>query len=383
MNESGYHAVVADCVFDGALRHDHAAVVVEGSRIAQIVPKAEVADIRSVTVLAEGIWLAPGFVDIQVNGGGDVLFNDSPKADALSTIAAAHRRFGTTGFLPTLITDSPEKTTSAIAAVRTAMRTEPSILGLHLEGPFLSREKAGVHDPAFIRQPTPLDEEVLTAPRQGALVVTLAPEQVPRGFIQRLVASDVRVCLGHSMATYAETRSAMAEGLTGFTHLFNAMRPMQSRDPGPIAAALETATCSYGLIVDGVHVDPAILRLALRGRGNPMLVTDAMPPVGGSRSTFLMYGQDIEVTGDRCVRSDGTLAGACLDMATAVRNCVRLLGLSLEDALRLASANPAAFLALKVGRLAPGYRADMIALDPQAIEVLKTWVAGTEQEAEG
>ena len=154
------------------------------------------------------------------------------------------------------------------------------------------------------------------------------------------------------MATYAQTRSAMAEGLSGFTHLFNAMRPMQSRDPGPIAAALETATCSYGLIVDGVHVDPAMLRLALRGLGSPMLVTDAMPPVGGSRSTFVLYGQDIQVAGDRCVRGDGTLAGALLDMASAVRNC-RLLGLSLEDALRLASVNPAAFLALRVGGL-PG-----------------------------
>jgi N-acetylglucosamine-6-phosphate deacetylase len=184
------------------------------------------------------------------------------------------------------------------------------------------------------------------------------------------------------MATYAETRSAMAEGLSGFTHLFNAMRPMQSRDPGPIAAALETASCSYGLIVDGVHVDPAILRLALRGLGSPMLVTDAMPPVGGSGSTFVLYGQDIEVAGDRCLRRDGTLAGAFLDMASAVRNCVRLLGISLEDALRLASVNPAAFLARRVGRLAPGYRADMVALDPQTVEVLTTWVAGAEQEAE-
>jgi N-acetylglucosamine-6-phosphate deacetylase len=382
MNESGYHAVVADCVFDGAIRHDHAAVVVAGSKIVQIVPKSEVAEIPAVTVLPEDVWLAPGFVDIQVNGGGDVLFNDSPKPAALSTIAAAHRRFGTTGFLPTLITDNPEKTISAMAAVQTAMRTDPSILGLHLEGPFLSREKAGVHDPAFIRQPTPQDEEVLTAPRQGVLVVTLAPEQVPREFIRRLVASGVRVCLGHSMATYAQTRSAVAEGLSGFTHLFNAMRPMQSRDPGPIAAALETASCSYGLIVDGVHVDPAMLRLALRGLGSPMLVTDAMPPVGGSRSTFGLYGQDIEVEGGRCVRGDGALAGALLDMASAVRNCVRLLGLSLEDALRLASVNPAAFLALRVGRLAPGYRADMIALDPQTVEVLKTWIAGVEQEAE-
>jgi N-acetylglucosamine-6-phosphate deacetylase len=194
--------------------------------------------------------------------------------------------------------------------VQTAMRREPAVLGLHLEGPFLSRQRAGVHDPAFIRQPTAQDEALLTAPREGALVVTLAPEQVAAGFIARLAAADVRVCLGHSMATYAQTRAAIVEGLTGFTHLFNAMRPMESREPGPIAAALETATCWYGLIVDGVHVDPAMLRLALRGLGNPMLVTDAMPPVGGKHARFRLYGQEIEVAADRCVRRDGTLAGA-------------------------------------------------------------------------
>ena len=183
------------------------------------------------------------------------------------------------------------------------------------------------------------------------------------------------------MATYAQTRAAIAEGLSGFTHLFNAMRQLESRAPGPIAAALESTSCSYGLIADGVHVDPAMLRLALRGCGNPFLVTDAMPPVGGARAAFMLYKEEIRVEQNRCIRGDGTLAGALLDMASAVRNCVRLLGLPLEDALRLASANPAAFLGIKAGKLAPGFRADMIAFDPDDIAVLRTWIAGTEADA--
>ena len=373
-------AVTADRVFDGTTWHEHSAVVIEGSQIQQIVSRIEAPAIP-ITILPGGIWLAPGFIDTQVNGGGDVLFNDCPTAETISVIAAAHRKFGTTGFLPTLITDTPEKTSAAIAAVHNSMRVQPAVLGLHLEGPFLSRDKAGVHDPAFIRVPTSADLDILTAPRSGALVVTLAPEQVPAQFIARLAASGARVCLGHSMATYAQTRAAIGEGLSGFTHLFNAMRQLESRNPGPIAAALESASCSYGLIVDGVHVDPAMVRLALRGLGNPMLVTDATPPVGGARSTFLLYNEEIRIEQGRCIRSDGTLAGAFLDMASAVRNCVRLLGLSLDHALRLASVNPAAFLGIKTGRLAPGFRADMIAFEPSEIEVHRTWIAGAEPDA--
>lgn len=180
------------------------------------------------------------------------------------------------------------------------------------------------------------------------------------------------------MATYEQTRAAMNEGLTGFTHLFNAMPQILSRQPGPVAAALESPHAFYGLIVDGEHVDPASLRVALRGLGRPMLVTDAMPPVGGSRATFALYGNEISVSGGQLRRKDGTLAGAYLTMAQAVNNCVQMLGLRLEDALPLASRNPAEFLGLggRLGQLADGFRADMVAFHPEQIEVIETWVAG-------
>jgi N-acetylglucosamine-6-phosphate deacetylase len=202
---------------------------------------------------------------------------------------------------------------------------------------------------------------------------------VPAGFVASLAAAGVRVALGHSMATYAETRTALAAGLTGFTHLFNAMRPMAAREPGPIAAALEEKGAFYGLIVDGEHVAPAMLRLALRGAGEAMLVSDAMPPVGGARREFDLAGKRIAVSGGRCTTADGTLAGSQLDMASAIRNCVRLLGLTLPEALRFATAVPAVFLGVadRLGRLAPGYRADIVALEPIEIRVLATSVAGS------
>jgi N-acetylglucosamine-6-phosphate deacetylase len=372
------HAIAADHVFDGTVVRERTAVIVDGAGIADVVPVADLPRTISIRVLPEGAWLAPGFIDLQVNGGGDVLFNDQPTVQGVCTIAAAHRKSGTTGLLPTLITDSPEKMRVALDAADLVIGQEPSVLGVHLEGPFLSPERPGVHDPRHIRRPCPDDLAILTAPRQGILLVTLAPEVVPPGFIAQLVAAGVRVSLGHSMASYLQTRAAMAEGLTGFTHLFNAMRPLSSREPGPIARALESPDAWYGLIVDGVHVDPAMLRLALRGVGHPLLVTDAMPPVGGSCPTFTLRGESITARDGRCVTDDGTLAGTLLDMATAIRNCIRLLGASLPDALRFASTHPAAFLGLDhmLGRLAPGYRADLVAFDPNDMTVLDTWVAG-------
>ena len=380
MTAAQRHAAAADTVFDGAAVHRDCAVVIEGGDIVALLPRRQLPPGMPVRDLPDGAWLAPGFIDVQVNGGGDVLFNDTPTPEGLATIVAAHRRFGTTALLPTLISDTTEKMRAASAAVDTAMAREPGVLGIHLEGPFLSPERAGVHDPTMLRAPTGDDIEIVMAPRRGVTLATLAPERVPAGFIARLAGAGVRIALGHLMASYEQTRAAIAEGLTGFTHLFNAMPPLLSREPGPIAAALETPGLFYGLIVDGEHVAPAMLRLALRGVGQPMLVTDAMPPVGGTGASFMLGGKEILVHDGRCATADGTLSGAALDMASAVRNSVRLLGLDLPDALRLATAAPAAFLGLghRLGHLAPGHRANMVALDPTEIRVLSTWVAGEE-----
>jgi N-acetylglucosamine-6-phosphate deacetylase len=380
MKDVARHAVAADTVFDGTTLHRDHAIVIEAGTIAAMMPRRDLPRGLPLQELPDGVWLAPGFIDVQVNGGGDVLFNDTPTVEGIAAIVAAHRRFGTTALLPTLISDTAEKMQAAAAAVEAAIVPMPGVLGIHFEGPFLSPERAGVHDPAMIRPPTPQDLEFLAAPHRGVRLVTLAAERVPAGFVRTLAAAGIRVALGHSMATYKETRAALEEGLTGFTHLFNAMRPLASREPGPIAAALETPGAFYGVIVDGEHVAPPMLRLALRGLGQPMLVSDAMPPVGGTRADFTLGGKRITAHDGRLTTEDGTLAGAALDMVSAVRNCVTLLDLPLADALHLASAAPAAFLGVgdRLGQIRPGYRADMVALDPAEIRVLASWVAGEE-----
>jgi N-acetylglucosamine-6-phosphate deacetylase len=378
------HAIAADFVFDGVMIHRNSAILINDSQIAAVTPRKKLSTSIDVFEAPKGAWLAPGFIDVQVNGGGDALFNADPTPECLARIVAAHRRFGTTALLPTLITDTDAIMAAALSAVEAMLPREPSILGIHLEGPFLSPDKPGVHRRDLIRRPAPHHLQMLSSYKKGVLLVTLAPEVAPTGFIADLIAAGAKVSLGHSMATFEQTRAAMAEGLTGFTHLFNAMRPLSAREPGPIGAALESPNAYYGIIVDGQHVAPATLGLAIRGAGHPMLVTDAMPPVGGSKE-FMLQGTQIAVRDGRCVTPNGVLAGSSLDMATAVKNCVRLLGLPLERALRFASTEPADFLSVGhfLGRLAPGYRADIVALDSTDLSVLATWVAGKKSDESG
>jgi len=378
MNTPKRHAVAGDSIFDGITVRHNCAVVIEGKQVVGIASRRDLPEELPVQELPSGQWLAPGFIDVQVNGGGDRLFNNDPTQETIAVIAAAHRNFGTTSLLPTLISDTDEKMRQAIAAVQSAIPNSPGILGIHLEGPFLSREKPGVHNPEMIRAADAHHLAMLKSLKGGTTVVTCAPECVSAKFIVELANGGVRVSLGHSMATYEETKAAIADGVSGFTHLFNAMRPLAAREPGPIAAALEAAGCWYGLIVDGEHVSIPMLKLALRGAGSPMLITDAMPPVGGSSTSFMLYGNEIAVEGGRCATSDGKLAGSVIDMATAVWNCVRFLDVTLTEALTYASLSPARFLGLgdHLGRIAPGYRADMVAFEPDEVRVTGTWLAG-------
>jgi len=365
-------------VFDGVRLIDDHAVVVDGARIERILARRDLPS-GIVTHGVSGL-LAPGFIDVQVNGGGGVLFNAQRTADGIAAIGAAHRRYGTTGFLPTLITDTREHMAEAVAATRAAIeRGIPGVLGVHLEGPFLNPERRGVHDPALMRPMDEADVAIASSLGVGRTLVTLAPEKVPIEAIARLSRSGVIVSAGHTMADHQTIAAAFAAGLTGFTHLFNAMPPLAGRAPGPVGAALDNADAWCGIIVDLHHVSAVSLRVALAAKGwqRMMLVTDAMPSVGSDRSSFDLNGRTVTRYGGKLTTDDGTIAGSDLDMAAAVRNTIEHLGMPLEAALHMASRAPAEFLRLgdELGRIAPGYRANLVLLDDD-LGVVETWIDG-------
>jgi N-acetylglucosamine-6-phosphate deacetylase len=351
------------------------ALLVAGGRIRDVVDDARTPqDARRIDL--EGGLLAPGFIDLPVNGGGGVLLNDAPEPATIARIGKAHRRYGTTGFLPTLITTDRATMVRAIAAVRRAIDGGmPGVLGIHLEGPHINPARKGVHDEAHIRPLGGGDVTLLTSLRRGRTLLTLAPERVPAAAIQAL-AREAIVLAGHTDATCAQIRAGLAAGISGFTHLFNAMSQLGAREPGAVGAAL-TSDAACGVIVDGHHVHPASLRLAFTARPRGLfLVSDAMPPVGTALAGFALGGQWIEVRDGRCTTADGRLAGSALDMATAVRNAVQLVGIPLEEALRMASTRPADLLGERErGRIAPGLHADLVLLD-EALRVRATWIGG-------
>ena len=328
----------------------------------------------------KGQLLLPGFIDVQVNGGGGVLFNDDPSPESIRAIGAAHRRFGTTGLLPTLISDDLDTIGRAIGAVQSALDAGmPGILGIHIEGPILNWRRRGVHDSKHLRLLDTSLVALLSGLNAGRTVVTLAPEMTTPQVIAKLTAAGILVSAGHSDASYDETTAAIAQGLRGFTHLFNAMARLEPRRPGIVGAALYDQNTWCGIIVDGHHVDPVMLKLALRCKRHDrfMLVTDAMPAVGSDEPTFVLQGKTIRVIDGICRDENGTLAGTALDMAAAVRNAVSLLGLDIAEAARMASEYPAEFLGLghELGRIAPGYRANLVLLDHE-LKVQKTWIEG-------
>jgi N-acetylglucosamine-6-phosphate deacetylase len=375
------HVVLADRVFDGHGWHPQAAVLIRDGRIAGLAAWGEAPADWPQTRVPAGAFLAPGFIDLQVNGGGGVLLNDQPTADGMRAIAKAHRRFGTTACLPTLITDGRETMRIAIAAAR-SLRGQDGVIGLHLEGPFISPRRPGIHRPDRIAVPDAGDlEEFCELAGAGRSLVTLAPECVPPGFVRTLASSGVRISIGHSEASPAIVRQAIENGATGITHLFNAMPPLSAREPGIIGAALAEHRLTAGLVVDGIHVDPVSVRAAFMAKGADRiaLVTDAMPTVGTSLDRFELMGRTIKLADGKLTSEEGTLAGAHLDMASAVRNAVRLAQLPVEDALRAASVTPARFLGLDSDRgvLVPGARADIVALD-EKLAVVATWIDGIE-----
>ncbi len=354
-------------VFDGQRLMAGHAIRIANDAIAEVAP-VEIAEASGLPLWRTACIASPGFFDIQVNGGGGVLFNRNATVEGLQAIAAAHRQSGTTAILPTVITDAPEVMEKAAEAVIGALDCN-GIAGIHIEGPHISLERKGAHNPAFIR---PLDDKTIAVLRRlraadVPVLLTLAPECVTGGDIAALVALGVVVSLGHTAADARRTRAAIAEGATCVTHLYNAMTPITSREPGVVGAALDSEIYC-GFIADGHHVDDAVLRLAIRSRparDRMVLVSDAMPTWNGPGS-FSLYGETIRLEEGRLVNRTGSLAGVHIDMATSLARLVKVVGIDLESALRMATSNPARLMGLqdRLGILRPGLPADIVLIDP-------------------
>jgi N-acetylglucosamine-6-phosphate deacetylase len=329
----------------------------------------------------EGRRLVPGFVDIQVNGGGGVLFNNNPTLEGLRTISQAHIKYGTTSLLPTLISDDLLTMRQAVAAVREAIDNgEAGVLGIHFEGPFLNAERKGAHDPEKFRT---LDDEalgLLTSLGEDAVtLVTLAPERVSPEQISTLVGAGVVVFAGHTAASYEDCRVAERAGLTGYTHLFNAMAPLMARQPGVVGAAIESATAAFSIIADGLHVHPACVSMACRAKahGLALLVTDAMPTVGTEEKSFVLNGERITRVGDELRNAAGSLAGSNLTMIDAVRNAMAYIGIPWDEAIQMATAYPSRAIGREkwLGRIAEGARADLVELNDDD-SISRVWQCG-------
>jgi N-acetylglucosamine-6-phosphate deacetylase len=378
MTRPDRHAIIASRVFTGTEMLRDRAVVIESGMVAAVLPQPPegVPCIR----LAQDRLLAPGFVDLQVNGGGGVLFNDSIDAEGLGQIAAAHRSRGTTSILPTLISGTRAQLRQAMETAAAAIAAGlPGIVGLHLEGPFLNPARRGIHPAKAIVTPTEADLRRLAGAFPAPLLLTLAPEMLPLAAIARLAAAGRIVFAGHTEASAEQAMAALDAGITGFTHLFNAMSQLSARAPGAVGAALAHPAARAGIILDGHHVHPAAARAALASMGPErlFLVSDAMPTAGSSIEEFQLGDTRIRLLDGRLVDAAGTLAGAHLTLDAAVRNAVRLLGCPVADALRMATSTPATGIGLgsTIGHIRPGCRADLVALDGELCPVA-VWAGG-------
>jgi N-acetylglucosamine-6-phosphate deacetylase len=355
------------------------ALLSEKGRISALVA-ADSVPANAKLVDLNGGTLVPGFIDVQVNGGGGVLFNDTPTVEGLAAIARAHARFGTTALMPTVISTDLDGIANCIAAVDAAIVSGvPGIVGIHIEGPYLSPKRRGIHNPTEFPKFDAAALKVLSSLQHGKTMVTLAPDVTTPNDVRALVAAGVIVCIGHSDASYDQAKAALKAGARGFTHLYNAMSPLNHRAPGVVGAALDDQESWCGIIGDGHHVAPAALRIAYTARGADklMLVTDAMPPLGGD-PTFVLQGRTIHTENGCCYGPDGTLAGGAIGFDTIVKNAVEFLGIDLPTASKLASANAAAFLGLEkeIGVITPGARADFVLLD-EHLDLIRTFIANT------
>ncbi len=373
-------ALISERIFTGKKMLFCHAILINGNIIDDICHINDIPCDYIIDDMGKGI-LTAGFIDLQVNGGGGVLFNDDPTINAIEKIAKAHRGFGSTSILPTLISDDFKIMQQACNAVETAISNNiAGILGIHLEGPYINIARKGVHNGDMIRKFEDDLFSILKIDKLGSSILTVAPEMLDVGILKKLVATGFKICAGHTAAKYDDIKIALSEGLSGFTHLFNAMTPMNSRKPGVVGAALEDDDSYCGIIVDGHHIHKAVMKIAIaaKAKGRMILVSDSMPSVGAKDKSFKINGEDIIVENGRCITKDGVLAGSDLDMITAVKNTVMMLGIDMEESLRMASLYPAKYMGVdnRLGAISKGLHADIIHINDD-FTISATWINGS------
>ena len=375
------YALVNGRIYSGDDIFDHHAVVIADGKIervcslAALPPEIEQQDVG-------GAIIAPGFIDLQLNGCGGVQFNDDIHAISVETLETMHRanvKSGCTSFLPTLITSSDELMVRAVETMRAFLQKYPHfLLGLHLEGPWLNVAKKGTHNPALIRQPDPKMVDFLCENADVISKVTLAPESVGSAVIRQLSDAGIVVSAGHSNATFEEAKAGFAAGITFATHLYNAMPAFAGREPGLIGALFDAPDVYCGIIADGLHVHYANVRNAKRIKGDKLvLVTDATAPAGAAIDKFIFAGKTIYYRDGLCVDEHGTLSGSALTMIEAVQNSVEHAGIPLDEALRMASLYPARAMGVEKqsGSLQAGKIANLTVFT-RDFKIIKTLVNG-------
>lgn len=362
------YALTNGNLYTGTQVLNHHAVMIEGATIQAIVP-AQAVGPEIPQVNCQGYGVVPGFIDLQLNGCGGVMFNDAITADTLEIMHRTNLKSGTTSFLPTLITTSDGAMRAAIALVQTYREVHPHrVLGLHLEGPYLNPKRRGIHDGRYVRLPDP--EMIAAIAKAGSTtvkLVTLAPEQVAPEHIRQLTTAGIRVAAGHTDATFEEALAGFAAGVSMVTHLFNAMSPWQGRQPGMVGAVFHQRDIDAGIIADGHHVHFASIQVAHQILGDRLfLVTDATPPAGTTMDAFIIGGQQVFYREGKCVSAEGTLGGSALTMIEAIANCVQHAGIPLAEALRMATLYPARAIGCQdfLGQLQPGYVANLALVTP-------------------
>ena len=366
--------LTADYVFDGTQLRTDVTVEVQDGYITKIYD-----EVVAGASHFEGT-LTAGFIDYHVNGGGGKLFNFEPSLNTLSTMVKAHAAYGTTAMVPTLITDNIDVMGQAADAMTQAIsQQEPGVLGIHFEGPHLSVPKKGVHDQQFIRPISESEMALFKREDLGLKIITLAPENVTNEDISALINHSVKVSIGHTNASYERAIEAVELGADGFTHLFNAMSPFTSREPGVLGAALERGDTWCGIILDGhhMHYSAAKVAYAAKAKGKLLLVTDAMSTIGSEQSSFSLFGAEVYRDGDKLATAEGTLAGSALDMITAVKNAVQHTGIEINEALNMASLYPAEYLGVadNMGSIEVGKQADLVVFT-EDFRVTNTWIKG-------